>query len=126
MNKENQFPVCPTSEIIELVEMEEFRFIVTSVAIREAAINAPRGDIRLGYSPACGHTYNLDFDPSLMEYTQEYENSLHFHLVSGYATALAGASREICFARQGHRGDRRGKGDFLIMLCATNGNRGWG
>ena len=57
---------------------------------RGEAINAPRGDIRLGYLPDCGHTCNLDFDPSLMEYTQEYENSLHFSpRFQEYATALA-------------------------------------
>lgn len=95
---------------------------------REAAINAPRGDIRLGYSPACGHTYNLDFDPSLMEYTQEYENSLHFSpRFQEYATALAGGLVERYALRDKDIVEiGAGKGDFLIMLCATNGNRGWG
>lgn len=129
MNKENQFPVCPTSEIIELVEMEGVPVHCNVLwPTREAAINAPRGDIRLGYSPACGHTYNLDFDPSLMEYTQEYENSLHFSpRFQEYATALAGGLVERYALRDKDIVEiGAGKGDFLIMLCATNGNRGWG
>ncbi len=66
MNKENQFPVCATAEIIDLVEMKGVPVHCNVLwPTREAAIGAPRGDIRLGYSPACGHTYNLDFDPAL-------------------------------------------------------------
>ncbi len=129
MNKENQFPVCPASEIIELFEMKGVPVHCNVLwPTREAAIDAPRGDIRLGYSPACGHTYNLDFDPSLMEYTQEYENSLHFSpRFQEYATALAGGLVERYAL---HDKDiveiGAGKGDFLIMLCAAHGNRGWG
>lgn len=95
---------------------------------REAALNAPRGDIRLGYLPACGHTYNLAFDPSLMEYTQEYENSLHFSpRFQEYATALADGLVEKYDLRDKDIVEiGAGKGDFLIMLCAMRGNRGWG
>ena len=95
---------------------------------REAALAAPRGDIRLAYLPACGHTYNLDFDPSQMEYTQEYENSLHFSpRFQEYATGLADG---LVGKYNLHDKDiveiGAGKGDFLIMLCAMQGNRGWG
>ena len=95
---------------------------------REAALNAPRGDIRLAFLSECGHTTNLAFDPALMEYTQEYENSLHFspHFQE-YATALADGLVE----RYDLHGKDiveigAGKGDFLIMLCELRGNRGWG
>ncbi|MCZ2114249.1 MAG: class I SAM-dependent methyltransferase, partial [Anaerolineae bacterium] len=95
---------------------------------REAAIEAPRGDIHLAYLAECGHTYNLAFDPSLMEYTQEYENSLHFSSrFQEYATALANG----LVSKYGLHGKDiveigAGKGDFLIMLCQMGGNRGWG
>jgi len=45
---------------------------------REDAINCPKGDIRLCFCNDCGHLYNQAFNPDLMEYTQDYENSLHF------------------------------------------------
>ncbi len=125
----NNYPVCPESAVIPLIEM-------TGVPVncnvlwptREAAQNAPRGDIRLAFLSDCGHTYNLAFDPSLMEYTQEYENSLHFspHFQQ-YASALADGLVE----RYGLRDKDiveigAGKGDFLLMLCELRGNRGWG
>jgi SAM-dependent methyltransferase len=93
-----------------------------------AALAAPRGDIHLGYFPACGHVYNLKFDPSLMEYTQEYENSLHFSpRFQEYATTLAdGLVAKYNLKDKDIVEIGAGKGDFLIMLCAKYGNRGWG
>jgi hypothetical protein len=44
----------------------------------ESALDAPVGEIRLGFCSACGHISNLAYNPSLMQYTQAYENSLHF------------------------------------------------
>jgi hypothetical protein len=95
---------------------------------RRAALAAPRGDIRLGFCRSCGLVYNTAFDPALVEYSQRYENSLHFspHF-QAYARALA--------LRLIERFDLRGKriveigagdGDFLRLLCREGGNRGLG
>ena len=125
----NNHPVCPESEAILLLDMPGVPVHCNVLwPTRAAALAAPRGDIRLTYLPACGHTYNPAFDPSLMEYTQEYENSLHFSpRFQEYATALA----EGLVEKYGLRDKDiveigAGKGDFLIMLCALSGNRGWG
>lgn len=125
----NTHPVCPDSAAIPLIDMERVPVHCNVLwPTREAALDAPRGDIRLTYLPACGHTYNPAFDPALMEYTQEYENSLHFSpRFQEYATALA----EGLVAKYDLRDKDiveigAGKGDFLIMLCALAGNRGWG
>jgi 2-polyprenyl-3-methyl-5-hydroxy-6-metoxy-1,4-benzoquinol methylase len=97
-------------------------------ATRDEALRVRRGTIRLGYFPACGHLYNLAFDPSLLDYTQQYENSLHFSAYfQHYATELA----QDLVSRHNLRGKRiveigSGKGDFLTMLCKLGGNRGWG
>lgn len=122
-------PVCGETAAIELIEMRDLPVHCNVLwPTREDALNAPRGNIRLGYFPGCGHTYNLDFDPSLMEYTQEYENSLHFSAVfQEYAEALAAGLVE----RYDLRGKDiveigAGKGDFLIMLSRLGDNRGWG
>jgi SAM-dependent methyltransferase len=93
-----------------------------------AAQAAPRGDIRLAFCPTCSHVHNQAFDPALMEYTQSYENSLHFSArFQSYADTLA--------ARLIERYDLRGKdiveigcgkGDFLKQLCRLGGNHGVG
>jgi len=115
------YPVCPESEAILLLDMPGVPVHCNVLwPTREAALAAPRGDIRLTYLPACGHTYNAAFDPALMEYTQEYENSLHFSpRFQEYATDLANG----LVAKYDLRGKDiveigAGKGDFLIMLCA--------
>jgi SAM-dependent methyltransferase len=95
---------------------------------REEALKAPRGDLRLMYCDRCGHIYNEAFDPSLMEYTQAYDNSLHFSpRFQAYARQLA--TRLV----NEHRAHRKvvidigcGKGDFLAMLCEAGNNRGIG
>jgi 2-polyprenyl-3-methyl-5-hydroxy-6-metoxy-1,4-benzoquinol methylase len=122
-------PICPDSDIVPLIEMIDVPVHCNVLwPTREAALAAPRGDIRLTYLPACGHTFNTAFDPSLMEYTQEYENSLHFSpRFQEYATALA----EGLIEKYDLRGKDvveigAGKGDFLIMLAGMGGNRGWG
>lgn len=95
---------------------------------REAALTAPRGDIALAFCGTCGHVFNRSFDPSLMEYTQAYENSLHFSpRFQQYADALA----HRLVDRYGIRGKDVidvgcGKGDFLAMVCEHGDNRGFG
>jgi hypothetical protein len=122
-------PICLDSAVVPLIDMQRVPAHCNILwTTREAALNAPRGDIRLVYLPACGHTYNTAFDPSLMEYTQEYENSLHFSpRFQEYAMALAAGLIE----KYDLRGKDvveigAGKGDFLIMLAEMGGNRGWG
>lgn len=122
-------PICPNSELISLIEMSQLPVHCNVLwPTREAAVDAPRGDIHLAYLAGCGHTYNLAFDPSLMEYTQEYENSLHFSpRFQEYATALAAGLVEKYDLRDKDIVEiGAGKGDFLIMLSEMGANRGWG
>jgi SAM-dependent methyltransferase len=84
--------------------------------------------MRLGFCRACGHVFNLAFNSALMEYSQAYENSLHFSpRFQRYAESLA--------VRLVERYDLHGKdiieigcgkGDFLILLCKLGDNRGIG
>jgi SAM-dependent methyltransferase len=96
--------------------------------MREGALNAPRGDIELGFCGRCGHIYNLSFDPDLMHYAEAYENSLHFSpSFQAYAESLATHLVE----RYDLRGKEiieigSGQGDFLRLLCALGDNRGLG
>jgi 2-polyprenyl-3-methyl-5-hydroxy-6-metoxy-1,4-benzoquinol methylase len=121
--------LCPSSTIIPVIEILQVPVHCNLLwPTKEGALEAPRGDIRLGFLPDCGHIFNLDFDPTLMEYTQEYENSLHFSpRFQQYAMSLA--------TRLIERYDLRhkdlieigsGKGDFLKMMCQLGDNRGVG
>jgi hypothetical protein len=92
------------------------------------AINAPKGNVDLYFCPSCGHIFNVDFDPSLMKYTQTYENSLHFSpRFQRYADSLA-----TRLVEQYHLRDKDiieigcGQGDFLKSLCEIGDNRGVG
>ena len=92
------------------------------------AIDAARGNVKLGFCGGCGHIFNSAFNPDLIEHTQKYDNSLHFSpRFQTYAESLA--SRLI------ERYDLRnkdiveigcGKGDFLMLLCKLGNNRGVG
>jgi SAM-dependent methyltransferase len=94
----------------------------------EAAVAAPTGRIELALCHTCGLIRNVAFDPELVRYSPEYENSLHFSpAFNAWAEALARRLVE----RYGLRGCEVvdigcGKGDFLKMLCAGTGNRGRG
>lgn len=43
----------------------------------DQARHCVRGDIRLSHCESCGHLTNHSYDPSLLDYTQDYDNSLH-------------------------------------------------
>ncbi len=129
MDSRDPYPICPDSEALPLIEMKQVPVHCNVLwPTRQEALDAPRGDIRLAYFPDCGHVYNLDFDPSLMEYTQEYENSLHFSPVfQQYATDLAQGLVDRYDLRQKEIVEiGAGKGDFLIMLGEMGDNHGWG
>ena len=122
-------PICLMTNTITFIEMSQVPVHCNLLwPTREGAQSAPRGDIELGFCPDCGHVFNLTYDPSLMEYTQDYENSLHFSpRFQRYAASLA--------RRLVERYDIRnkdiielgaGKGDFLTMLSELGGNRGVG
>jgi SAM-dependent methyltransferase len=95
---------------------------------REGALRAPRGDITLAFSPYSGHIWNTSFDPTLMQYTQQYENSLHFSpRFQQFAEKLA---RRLIGQFDIRNKDiveiGCGKGEFLALLCEMGNNRGYG
>lgn len=93
---------------------------------REAALHAPRGDVRLGFCPACGMIHNEAFEPDRVEYAPGYENSLHGSpSFDAYARELA---ERLC-TRYDLRGELvveigGGRGEFLALLCSLGANRG--
>ncbi len=95
---------------------------------REEAQAAPVGDINLTFCASCGHIFNPLFDVAKTEYTQSYENSLHFSpLFQKYAEELA----DRLIARYDLKGKEvleigSGKGDFLALLVERGIRRGVG
>jgi SAM-dependent methyltransferase len=94
----------------------------------EAAVRAPKGDLRLAACQGCGLVFNAAFDGRLVTYDASYENSLHYSArFEAYADALARDLAERLALR-----DRLvvevgcGKGDFLRHLCRVSGAHGLG
>ena len=95
---------------------------------RDEALQAPTGDIQLGFCRFCGHIYNFLFDPNILDYTQDYENTLHYSpRFQKYAKSLAATLVESHDLYNKDIIDIGcGAGDFLKLLCHIGGNRGLG
>jgi len=95
---------------------------------RNEALAAPRGMIHLAYCYECGLIYNAVFDPQLMKYSSDYENSLHFSpYFQKYATNTANRLiRRYQLVNKDIIEIGCGQGDFLNLLCRLGRNRGIG
>jgi len=113
-------PVCGCATVTPIFSIPQLPVHSTVLwPSREEAMNTIRGDMRLSFCPECGHLYNSAFDSHRIEYTTNYENSLHHSGVfQGYVEELASS----LIARFSLRGKRVleigcGQGDFLAYLC---------
>ncbi len=122
-------PVCQSTQVRGILDIPQIPALGNVLWENRAdALAAARGNVRLTFCETCGHLYNRAFDPALMEYDVQYENSLHFSpLFQNYATRLA----QSLVDRYDLRGKNiieigSGKGDFLRLLCQYGGNHGIG
>jgi SAM-dependent methyltransferase len=95
---------------------------------RQEALDYPKGQLQLGFCPACGFIANVLFDPHLHEYSSRYEETQGFSpRFNAFAQSLAGRLIERYDL---HGKDILeigcGKGEFLVLLCQLGGNRGIG
>ena len=122
-------PVCGFADVQIFVSIPQVPIYCNLLwATRVRALEAARGDIELGFCRNCGYVYNVAFEPDLMDYTQAYENSLHFSpRFQTYAEDLA---RRLIESYGLYNKDiielGSGQGDFLRLLCDLGGNRGLG
>lgn len=92
------------------------------------ALDYPKGEIVLGYCPACGFVLNVAYDPRLEEYStryeatqgfsstfQQFEEELAKHLIQRYRLKGKTIIEIGC-----------GQGEFLSLLCEMGGNYGFG
>ena len=69
-------PVCGSKELKIFLERKSVpvqqNFLTPSL---EKALNVPRGDLKMTFCQNCGFVFNSAFDPSLMEYDEDYDNT---------------------------------------------------
>lgn len=93
-----------------------------------AARSFPRRDLELCFCHDCGLAFNRVFDPSVMRYSTDFEESQHFsETFNGFAKKLACEVAQRC----GTVGKRIleigcGKGEFLAELCEVGDAQGIG
>lgn len=98
------------------------------VPSREQATGFPTGGLQLGLCPACGFICNTLFDPSVHDYSADYEETQGFSATfNKFAESLA---RRLV-SRYDLHGKvileiGCGKGEFLVTLCELGENRGIG
>jgi SAM-dependent methyltransferase len=95
---------------------------------REAALQYPRGDLRLGFCRSCGFIQNTVFDPGVHEYSSRYEETQAFSpRFIQFARGLAGRLLErYGLWEKDILEIGCGKGEFLVLLCEMGQNRGIG
>lgn len=122
-------PVCNSQQsriFIELLNLPIYCNLLWSD--QQAARDCPKGDLRLAFCDRCSAITNVAFDPSRLDYSQDYENALHYSKrFQAYADALAKRLVE----RHHLQGKTVieigcGKGDFLVSLCQLGQNSGIG
>ena len=83
------------------------------------AVAVPRADVALSLCRGCGLIWNTRFDPRVLTYDAEYENSLHFSAeFNRYADELVDqliARHDLAGGHVAELGS--GKGEFLAQLC---------
>lgn len=122
-------PVCDSGELEIFFSAKQVPVIINILSnSKEEAMSRPRGDIDLGFCDHCGHIYNTSFDLGLLDYSGEYDNSLHF------STTFRSFANELAQTMVTQRGWANssllevgcGKADFLKLLCELGGNKGIG
>ena len=127
--KKNICPVCGSKSVSIFAEVKEVLIHCNLLwNTRESALNARRGELKLGFCMNCGHVFNTAFDPEAMKYSEEYENSLHFSpFFQDYARSLAVKLIERYDLYEKDIIEIGcGKGDFLLLLSELGGNRAIG
>jgi SAM-dependent methyltransferase len=129
MSSEKVCPNCLSGRLEIFYEVH--RVPVHSVLLmptRQVAVNYPKGDIALGFCPACGFISNTLFDASVHEYSANYEETQGFSLTfRAFHQRLA----ESLIDKYSLRNKKIveigcGKGEFLSLICELGQNQGVG
>ena len=132
MKFEDQKVICPIceSDLVEpLVEISDMPVHCNLLWLtNQEAVAATKGNISLGICRNCTHIYNYQFNPVLMDYEKEYENSLHYSKVfQAYAENLANhIVNDFGIRNKKVIEIGSGQGDFLSLVCEIGNNEGIG
>lgn len=124
--------ICPSCDAVSMSVFYKLKRVpvhsVLLLSTREEALNYPQGDIALGFCNSCGFISNLAFDPSLHEYSSEYEATQAFS--STFNTFHHNLAKRLIERYDLHGKDiieiGCGQGEFLTLLCELGDNRGVG
>ncbi|MFW6295624.1 MAG: class I SAM-dependent methyltransferase [Halothece sp.] len=121
--------VCQKTELTPFFEINNLPIYCNLLwSNKNSAINCVKGDIKLGFCSECGFIYNLAFDSEKINYSESYENSLHYsRRFQDYANRLA--KDLIDRHNLNHKSIIEigcGKGDFLVTLSELGYNKGIG
>jgi SAM-dependent methyltransferase len=101
---------------------------VLNIPDREKALQFQTGNMALGFCNECGFISNTVFDPELMGYSPDCEESQAFSAT--FSTFARNMAKEIVQKYGLYDKDILeigcGKGDFLALLCEQGNNRGIG
>jgi len=132
MSEMQTSPICPGCESSASTPFYSVPAVpvhqVKLVQSRQAALACPKGDIGLRFCTRCGFVWNAAFDAALMSYDEHYESSqtvsptfnrFHERLACDLIARFDLHGRTIVEVGCG-------QGEFVTMLAAQGGNRGFG
>lgn len=101
---------------------------VMNIKTREDALNFSKGDISLGFCEKCGFISNFDFNPGLIGYSSDCEESQGYSAT--FRVFLEKTAKDLIDKYQ-LNGKYIieigcGKGEFLHLICRLGNNRGLG
>ncbi len=101
---------------------------VMNIKTCDEALNFPKGNISLGFCPSCGFVSNLDFNPDLIGYSSDCEETQGYSAT--FRSFLTKTARDLIDKYDLHNKKiieiGCGKGEFLHLLCKLGNNSGLG
>lgn len=125
----NLCPGCQSSAVMLFHEIKNVPVhSVMNIATRNEALYFPRGDIRLGFCKDCGFIFNTAFEPSLLAYSSDCEES------QGCSPTFMAFARKLAedLIKKYNLYNKKileigcGKGEFLKLICQKGDNHGIG
>lgn len=123
MSGSESCPVCASSEVEVFLRRERVPVHQNLLlATAEAALRVERGNLHMAVCSSCGFVFNAAFDPALLSYGKDYDNSQDW---SGCFTAYLDDVVRDLVEKKGVRRSRIvevgcGKGYFLRRLVASS------
>lgn len=129
MPKNNLCPSCKSNAVLLFHETINVPVhSVMNIATRNEALSFHRGNIQLCFCKDCGFIFNSAFDPSLLAYSSDCEES------QGYSPTFMAFARKLAedLIKKYDLHNKKileigcGKGEFLKLICQMGNNHGIG